>query len=97
MTQKLRRGERSAAVSAITPRDALKTEAEIFDTLELARLAEISDIGSGTIDALSETADLLCRAYPSTPAPQHPSTDAARPDQETASAGHSAARGPIDP
>jgi hypothetical protein len=52
----------------VLPRDALQAEAEIFDTLELARLAEISDIGSGTIDALSETANLLCRAYSSTPA-----------------------------
>ena len=28
----------------------------------------MSDIGSGTIEALNKTADLLCRAYPSTPA-----------------------------
>ena len=63
-----RHGERRPIVSAIVPRDALTAEAEIFDTLELTRLAEISDIGSGTVDALNETADLLCRAYPSTPA-----------------------------
>jgi tetratricopeptide (TPR) repeat protein len=63
-----RRGKRLPIVSAIVPRDALRAEAEIFDTLELARLAEISDIGSGTVDALNETVDLLCRAYPSTPA-----------------------------
>ena len=42
--------------------------AELFDTLELTRLAEVSDIGAGTIEALNETAELLCRAYPSTPA-----------------------------
>jgi hypothetical protein len=53
---------------AVVPRDALQAEAEIFDTLELTRLAEISDIGAGTIESLNETADLLCRAYPSTPA-----------------------------
>jgi tetratricopeptide (TPR) repeat protein len=63
-----RRGERPLLVGAIGPRDALQAEAEIFDTLELTRLAEISDIGTGTIEALDETADLLCRAYPSTPA-----------------------------
>jgi transcriptional regulator with XRE-family HTH domain len=55
-------------LSTDTPRDALIAEADIFDTLELARLAEASDTGAGTIEALSEAADLLCRAYPSTPA-----------------------------
>lgn len=63
-----RRSERSLATEAIAPRDTLQAEAEIFDTLELTRLAEISDIGAGTIEALNETAELLCRAYPSTPA-----------------------------
>jgi tetratricopeptide (TPR) repeat protein len=63
-----RRGERPLLVGAVVPRDALQAEAEIFDTLELTRLAEISDIGTGTIESLNETADLLCRAYPSTPA-----------------------------
>ena len=63
-----RRGERPLLVGAAVARDALQAEAEIFDTLELTRLAEISDIGAGTIQALDETADLLCRAYPSTPA-----------------------------
>ena len=63
-----RRGERPLLVGAVVPRDALQAEAEIFDTLELTRLAEISDIGAGTIESLNETADLLCRAYPSTPA-----------------------------
>jgi tetratricopeptide (TPR) repeat protein len=63
-----RRGERPSLVGAVVPRDALQAEAEIFDTLELTRLAEISDIGTGTIESLNETADLLCRAYPSTPA-----------------------------
>ena len=63
-----RRGERALIVGTVVPRDALQAEAEIFDTLELTRLAEVSDIGAGTIEALNETADLLCRAYPSTPA-----------------------------
>jgi hypothetical protein len=52
----------------VVPRDVLQAEAEIFDTLELTRLADISGIGAGTIEALNETAELLCRAYPSTPA-----------------------------
>src|ERR1035441_70669 len=34
-----RRGERPLLVGAVVPRDALQAEAEIFDTLELARLA----------------------------------------------------------
>jgi tetratricopeptide (TPR) repeat protein len=67
-TPQHRRGERPPLVGAVVSRDALQAEAEIFDTLELTRLAEISDIGAGTIESLNETADLLCRAYPSTPA-----------------------------
>jgi tetratricopeptide (TPR) repeat protein len=63
-----RQGERPYLTGTVVPRDALRAEAEIFDTLELTRLAEISDIGTGTIEALHETAELLCRAYPSTPA-----------------------------
>jgi hypothetical protein len=38
----------------------------VFDTLELTRLAGISDISAGTIEALHEAADLLCRPYPNT-------------------------------
>jgi tetratricopeptide (TPR) repeat protein len=63
-----RRAERSLASVTVTPRDALQAEAEIFDTLELTRLAEVSDIGTGMIEALNETSELLCRAYSSTPA-----------------------------
>lgn len=55
-------------MGTVVTSDALQAEAEIFDTLELTRLSEMSDIGTGTIDALHETAELLCRAYPSTPA-----------------------------
>jgi tetratricopeptide (TPR) repeat protein len=67
-TPQHRRSERPLLIGAVVPRDTLQAEAEIFDTLELTRLAEISDIGAGTIETLNETADLLCRAYPSTPA-----------------------------
>lgn len=63
-----RQSERRPAADPGAPRDTLQAEADIFDTLELTRLAEVSDIGAGTIEALHETADLLCRAYPSTPA-----------------------------
>jgi hypothetical protein len=47
--------------------NALQTEHEIFNTLELSRLLEGADIGVGTLDALEEATDLLCRAYPNTP------------------------------
>jgi transcriptional regulator with XRE-family HTH domain len=63
-----RRSERPLVAEPSVPRDTLQAEADIFDTLELTRLAEVSDIGAGTIEALHETAELLCRAYPSTPA-----------------------------
>jgi transcriptional regulator with XRE-family HTH domain len=63
-----RSSERTVLTGTVVPRDALKAEAEVFDTLELTRLAGMSDIGAGTIEALHEAADLLCRAYPTTPA-----------------------------
>lgn len=64
-----RRSERPALlVGTVVPPDALQAEAEMFDTLELARLAEMSDIGARTIEALEQATDLLCRAYPTTPA-----------------------------
>jgi tetratricopeptide (TPR) repeat protein len=47
--------------------DALQTEHEIFNTMELARLLDGADIGVGTLDALEEATELLCRAYPKTP------------------------------
>jgi tetratricopeptide (TPR) repeat protein len=62
-----RSGER-LMVGTVIPRDALQAEADIFDTLDLTRLAGMSDISAGAIDALDEAADLLCRAYPTTPA-----------------------------
>jgi tetratricopeptide (TPR) repeat protein len=50
-----------------TSMDALATEREIFSTMELARLLDGADIGAGTLEALEEATDLLCRAYPKTP------------------------------
>ena len=52
----------------IEPAEAFRSEAELFDTLDLARMVTISDLGQGTLDTLQEAADLLCRAYPSAPA-----------------------------
>ena len=49
--------------------NALETEHEIFNTMELARLLDGAGIGVGTLDALEEATDLLCRAYPKTPSP----------------------------
>lgn len=64
-----RRPERPAVlVGTVVPPDALQAEAQVFDTLELARLAEMSDISAGTVEALQQAAELLCRAYPTTPA-----------------------------
>jgi tetratricopeptide (TPR) repeat protein len=47
------------------PADAMKAESDLFDTMELARMTEISNIGPGTLETIEEAADLLCRAYPS--------------------------------
>lgn len=63
-----RSSERPALTGLVVPRDALQAEADVFDTLELARYAGMSDISAGTIEALHETTDLLCRAYPTTQA-----------------------------
>jgi transcriptional regulator with XRE-family HTH domain len=48
--------------------EAFRSEAELIDTLDLARVVTVSDLGQGTLDTLQEAADLLCRAYPSAPA-----------------------------
>jgi hypothetical protein len=45
--------------------EAFRSEAELVDTLDLARMVTVSDLGQGTIDTLQEAAELLCRAYPS--------------------------------
>ncbi|HEY1918588.1 MAG TPA: helix-turn-helix transcriptional regulator [Streptosporangiaceae bacterium] len=61
--------ERNQLVTAAPPVSvsALETEHEIFGTMELARLFDGGDVGTGTLDALEEATDLLCRAYPKTP------------------------------
>jgi len=57
-----------AACARIEPAEAFRSEAELFDTMDLDRMVTVSDLGQGTIDTLQEAADLLCRAYPSAPA-----------------------------
>lgn len=47
----------------------LRAEANLFETMELGRLASASDVGAGTLDTVHEAVELLCRAYPVTPAP----------------------------
>ncbi|RBQ19567.1 hypothetical protein DP939_12505 [Spongiactinospora rosea] len=61
------RGSRLVQASEI-PADTLRAEADLYRTLELARQLQASDIGTGTLDALREAVDLLCRAYPVVPA-----------------------------
>jgi len=50
--------------------EAIRSEAELFDTMDLAGMVTASDLGQSTLDTLQEAADLLCRAYPSAPAPE---------------------------
>ncbi|MCG5220318.1 helix-turn-helix domain-containing protein [Streptosporangium sp. KLBMP 9127] len=52
----------------VIPADALQAEAALYGTMELAQQLQASDVGSGTLEALSEAVDLLCRAYPVVPA-----------------------------
>jgi tetratricopeptide (TPR) repeat protein len=47
----------------------VRRDPPMVDTLELARLAAASDLGPGTVESITESVDLLCRAYPSTPGP----------------------------
>jgi hypothetical protein len=54
-------------VGRVLPADAMRAEADLFDTMELARMAEASSVGPGTLETIEEAVDLLCRAYPSTP------------------------------
>jgi tetratricopeptide (TPR) repeat protein len=60
--------ERRLITAKALPRDALRAEAELFDTMELARMADVSDIGPGTVEAVQEAVELLCRAYANTSA-----------------------------
>ncbi|MFC0864562.1 XRE family transcriptional regulator [Sphaerimonospora cavernae] len=48
--------------------DALRAEADLYGTMELAQQLQASDVGTGTLEALAEAVDLLCRAYPVVPA-----------------------------
>lgn len=59
---------RGALAGRVMPQYALQAEAELFDTMELLHMTERSDIGPGTVEAIHEAVDLLCRAYPVTPA-----------------------------
>ncbi|MEU1725346.1 hypothetical protein [Nonomuraea sp. NPDC005692] len=52
----------------IIPADALQAEADLYGTMELAQQLQASDVGTGTLEALAEAVDLLCRAYPVVPA-----------------------------
>lgn len=45
---------------------SLIAEQRLFDTMELAYLADASDIGAGTVESVTQAGDLLCRAYPDT-------------------------------
>jgi tetratricopeptide (TPR) repeat protein len=63
------RSDETIVTASAAPADTLKAEHELFSTMELARLLEGADIGAGTLEALEEAADLLCRAYPKTPSP----------------------------
>src|SRR5688572_27305238 len=46
--------ERRLIVARTVPPDALKAEARLFDTFELSRMADASDIGPGAIEAIEE-------------------------------------------
>jgi len=50
--------------TSIIPMDALRAEADLYGTMELAQQLQASDVGAGTLEALAEAVDLLCRAYP---------------------------------
>ncbi|MEO3811938.1 helix-turn-helix transcriptional regulator [Sphaerisporangium sp. B11E5] len=50
------------------PADAMRAEADLYGTMELAQQLQASDVGPGTLEALAEAVDLLCRAYPVVPA-----------------------------
>src|SRR5262245_35458530 len=52
----------------IMPVDALRNEADLYGTMELAQQLQTSDVGMGTLEALVEAVDLLYRAYPVVPA-----------------------------
>ncbi|SEN72690.1 helix-turn-helix domain-containing protein [Nonomuraea pusilla] len=57
-------GSRLIEAPPILPMDALRAEADLYGTMELAQQLQASDVGTGTLEALAEAVDLLCRAYP---------------------------------
>ncbi|MEV6865735.1 hypothetical protein AB0M44_32660 [Streptosporangium subroseum] len=59
-----RRGQSRLIEATVVPMDALRAEAELYGTMELAQQLQASDVGNGTLEALAEAVDLLCRAYP---------------------------------
>jgi tetratricopeptide (TPR) repeat protein len=64
-----RRGQsRLIEATVMPPADALRAEADLYGTMELAQQLQASDVGNGTLEALAEAVDLLCRAYPVVPA-----------------------------
>lgn len=67
-SQSKQSGSRLIEASAILPMDALRAEADLYGTMELAQQLQASDVGTGTLEALAEAVDLLCRAYPVVPA-----------------------------
>ena len=65
MSLAIKRLPQRTAGTRIEPAEAFRSEAELFDTMDLDRMVTVSDLGQGTIDTLQEAAELLCRAYPS--------------------------------
>ncbi|MFC7381860.1 hypothetical protein [Sphaerisporangium rhizosphaerae] len=63
-----KRGPNRLVEAQFMPVDAMRAEAELYGTMELAQQLQASDVGPGTLEALSEAVDLLCRAYPVVPA-----------------------------
>lgn len=61
---KRRNGNSRLIEAQIMPMDALRAEADLYGTMELAQQLQASDVGTGTLEALAEAVDLLCRAYP---------------------------------
>lgn len=59
-----RRQTAVSEIARIDAPDALRGEADIFDTLDLTRMVTVSDLGQATVESLQEAAELLCRAYP---------------------------------
>ncbi|MFG1963551.1 hypothetical protein [Nonomuraea sp. NPDC049028] len=63
-----RQNESRIIEAQVMPIDALRAEADLYGTMQLAQQLQASDVGTGTLEALAEAVDLLCRAYPVVPA-----------------------------